>query len=148
MTLISRQGSRSQHHTQTNLVTNYHISPSILLRAHSSFLQIINSLLNCLHPQPFPYWDSISILKYHPFWGIYFCFPVMSPCTYQKLINVPIFSSVSLLQSQPSNLREQGKSFPSPTITNEAFMDSPVYFNIKLMDFAQYAPTLNITADF
>lgn len=27
-------------------------------------------------------------------------------------------------------------------------MDSPVYFNINLMDFVQYVPTLNITADY
>lgn len=54
MTLITGEGTRSPHHTQTNLVTK---QPTylILLRAYSSFLKIIYCPLRGLPPcSPFP----------------------------------------------------------------------------------------------
>ena len=119
--------------------------PSILLRAPSLFLKIICSLLNCLHPSTLPLSRQYINSQIPSFWGyllLVFCDVVMT--TMLKINKfVYLFFCQFISWTQPSNLKEQ--SFSSLTITDEAFMGSSIYFNIKLMDFVQYSPTLNIS---
>lgn len=54
LTLVIREETTRQHHTQTNFATNDHNLLSVLLRAHSSPLKIIYCLLRTTSLFPFP----------------------------------------------------------------------------------------------